>query len=169
MESVYDALKELNAQCLIVRSAVDPVPWNWARVPPRWIGSCGISTGCALEKRVGLIPGDSAHTPVIGRLACLSQGRARAHGARDAGDYSGTYMVLAGLPGPLPALQPSAAPSANPAPALPLTGWTASLAMLGGAESSGSEAPFQDGQRLRPRLYRRPGRVPRQPTRRSVP
>jgi hypothetical protein len=40
---------------------------------------------------------------------------------------------------------------------------------VGGAESSGSEAPFQDGQRPRLRLSRRPGRVRRQRTRQSVP
>ena len=62
VESVYDALNELDPQGLIVATDVDPVPGNRSRVPHRWVGDRRMFAERLRQKRVGLILRDSAHT-----------------------------------------------------------------------------------------------------------
>jgi hypothetical protein len=62
VESVHDALNELDPQGPIVATDVDPVPGNRSRVPHGLVGGRRMFAERLRQKRVGLILRDSAHT-----------------------------------------------------------------------------------------------------------
>lgn len=72
VETIRDASKELDTECLIIRSDVDPVPWHgpWVRAGKVW--NSRISTHRVAKKGFLLPLGYSSHTRIVYHLATAS-------------------------------------------------------------------------------------------------
>jgi hypothetical protein len=70
VETVYDPLKELDTERLIIRSDVDPVPWHGPWVRARRVWNRRISSRRVAKNDFLLALGYSSHTPIMTTRPC---------------------------------------------------------------------------------------------------
>lgn len=65
VETVYDPVKELDSERLIIRLDIYPIPRDRPEVSARRVRNRRISTGRPPKKSLRLAPGNSTHAPII--------------------------------------------------------------------------------------------------------
>ena len=68
VETIYDTFQELDAERLIIRSDVDPVPWDGPWVGARKVWNRRIPANRVAKKGFLLSLGYSSHTLIIDQL-----------------------------------------------------------------------------------------------------